>query len=52
MIVPNYGPNWRHKVPKMSLYLWYVRSIHSGTFARIKVAPWNARRRPIRKGKR
>ena len=49
MIVPAYGPNWRHKVPRMSLFLWYLHAIHDPMF-RIKVAPWN--RKPRRKRKR
>lgn len=45
MIVPAYGPGWRNKVPKMSLFLWNIHAIHEPIFKTIKVAPWNRRRR-------
>jgi hypothetical protein len=49
MIVPAYGPNWRFKIPRMSLFLWHIQSIHSPTFRKIRVAPYN--RKPRRKRK-
>ena len=49
MIVPAYGPGWRHKVPKMGLFLWHIYSIHEAPFRKIRVAPYN--RKPRRKRK-
>lgn len=49
MIVPAYGPGWRHKVPRMSAFLWHVSAIHDPMWRRApKVAPWNRKRRPKR----
>lgn len=52
MIVPAYGPNWRYKVPRMSLFLWHVQAIHYPKFRTIQVAPYNRKRRPKREVKR
>ena len=49
MIVPAYGPNWRHKVPRMSLFLWHIQAIHAPVWRKIRVAPWNYKQRPKRK---
>jgi hypothetical protein len=45
MIVPAYGPNWRSKVSKMSLFLWHIKAIHDPIFRTIRRAPWNAKPR-------
>jgi hypothetical protein len=45
VIVPAYGPNWRYKVPKMNPSLWHIQGIHYPKFKRIRMAPWNARRK-------
>jgi len=49
MIVPAYGPKWRHKIPRMNPFLWHIQAIHSPLWRTIRPAPWNARRRPKRK---
>lgn len=43
MIVPAYGPKWRYKVPRMSPFIWHIRSIHHYVFRPIRVAPWNVK---------
>ncbi len=52
MIVPAYGPNWRHKVPRMNPFLWHVQAIHHPIWRKIRVAPYNYKRRPKRSTKR
>jgi hypothetical protein len=51
--VPAYGPNWRYKLGKKSKFLWHLQGIyHFNNPGRIAVAPWNRKRRPIKRVER